>query len=295
MRYLRSISAVPHTAVAGGSKTMVGTMGSTSEFVSGVPHPRLRPFVGGYSGYRISGIGPGVHVGLPSRSLTFIVAFDQPVDVATATGGRDEFWAMLAGLHARPALIRHDGTQHGVQVEVTPAGVAALFDAPAGELVSQVVHLDSLMPAAASELIDRLATAASWRARWAVLDDILLRRLSAKCGVDPVLAHAWEALVGGHGSIPVADLAALAGWDRHHFSRRFTSTFGLSPKVMSRVVRFERAQQMLRLPTHPSLASVAAACGYADQAHMTRDWNEFAGAPPTAWMLDEMLPFVQDN
>ena len=40
--------------------------------------------------------------------------------------------------------------------------------------------------------------------------------------------------------------------------------------------------------------SVAHVCGYADQAHMTRDWNEFAGSSPTDWMTDEILPFVQD-
>ncbi|MFN0089024.1 MAG: helix-turn-helix domain-containing protein [Acidimicrobiales bacterium] len=266
-----------------------------SEFVVGVPHPRLRPFVGDYSGYRIRGGPPGVHVGLPSKSLTFIVAFDDPVDVDGSFVQRDRYWAMLAGLHARPAMIRHDGHQHGVQLSITPAGVAALFGIPAGALAHQVLHLDAVVPDVADELVERLSQARSWRARWAILDAVLLDRLSPDDVMAPELAHAWSALVRGHGAIEIGELADSVGWSRPHLSRRFTTAFGMSPKVISRVVRFERAQRMLRLPTRPSLASIAAACGYADQAHMTRDFHEFAGSSPTAWMADEMITFVQDT
>lgn len=265
-----------------------------SEFASGVPHPRLRPFVGEYSGYRIGGGAPGVHVGLPSRSLTFIVAFDDPVDVDGGLHQRDRYWAMLAGLHARPVLIRHDGRQHGVQVSVTPAGAAALFGVAAGALSHQVAHLGAVAPDVADELVERLTAARSWRGRWAVLDAVLLARLRPDEAMAPELAHAWSAMVRGHGAIGVGDLAASVGWSRPHLSRRFTAAFGMPPKVLSRVVRFERAQRMLRLPTRPSLASVAAVCGYADQAHMNRDFHEFAGSSPTVWMADEMIPFVQD-
>jgi transcriptional regulator GlxA family with amidase domain len=144
-------------------------------------------------------------------------------------------------------------------------------------------------------LVERLTGARSWRAHWAILDAVLLARLSTDDVMAPELAHAWSALVRSHGAIEIGELADSVGWSRPHLSRRFAMAFGMSPKVMARVVRFERAQRMLRLPTRPSLASVAAACGYADQAHMTRDFREFAGSSPTVWMADEMITFVQDT
>ncbi len=268
-----------------------------NEFVVGAPHPRLRPFVTEYTGYRLSGLAPGVHAGLPSRSLTFIVAFDDPLDVATTAGDadRDTYWGMLAGLHSSPALVRHRGRQHGVQLAITPLGATALFGVPAGALASNAVHLDQVTPGYAAELIDRLSAARSWRARWAVLDDVFLGVVRDDVSTAPQLEQAWATLVAAHGAVGIAELATEVGWSRRHLAQRFRQTYGLSPKVMSRVLRFERAQQLLRLPTRPSLASVAAACGYADQAHMTREWNEFAGSSPTSWIDDEMISFVQDG
>ncbi len=269
----------------------------THEFATGIPHPRLRPFVTGYTGYRLTGLTPGEHAGLPSRSLTFIVAFDDPLDVATTPddADRDAYWGMLAGLHARPARVRHRGRQHGVQLAITPAGATALFGVPAAELASMAVHLDDVAPAFAAQLVDRLSAARSWRARWAILDAVFLAVVHDEVATTPQLEQAWSRLVASHGLIGIAELAAEVGWSRRHLAQRFRETFGLSPKVLARVVRFERAQQLLRLPTRPSLAGVAAACGYADQAHMTREWNELAGRPPSSWLDDETIQFVQDD
>ena len=75
-------------------------------------------------------------------------------------------------------------------------------------------------------------------------------------------------------------------------TNRFRAELGVTPKTAARIFRFERACgliSVLRLP----LADVAAACGYADQAHMTRDWNAFTGASPKTWIANE-LPFLQD-
>jgi transcriptional regulator GlxA family with amidase domain len=66
------------------------------------------------------------------------------------------------------------------------------------------------------------------------------------------------------------------------------------PKIIGRVLRFDRARHLLGRPTRPGLAAVAAACGYYDQAHLTREFRGFAGMSPTAW-LAEQLPSVQDE
>ena len=45
----------------------------------------------------------------------------------------------------------------------------------------------------------------------------------------------------------------------------------------------------------PTLAEIAATCGFTDQAHLAREWRAFAGRPPTGWREAEDLRFVQDD
>jgi AraC-like DNA-binding protein len=56
-------------------------------------------------------------------------------------------------------------------------------------------------------------------------------------------------------------------------------------------MRFDRSKRMLAAGG-ARLADIAATCGYYDQAHMARDWREFAGCSPSAWAEEETLPLV---
>lgn len=269
-----------------------------SEYVTAVPHPAVRQYVHEYTGYRLEGYAPGVHMGLPSGTLTFIVAFDNPLRLsleADADGPTQSHWSMLAGLHDRPAQVWHRGDQHGMQLAVTPQGASALFGESAAVLASEVVALEDIDLPFTSTLLDRLDGASGWPARFAILDDLLLEKVGEPARVRPEVEYAWQALVGSAGAVSIGALALDVGWSRRHLGECFRQTFGLPPKVMGRVLRFDRAQQLVRGPDAPPLSVVAAICGYADQAHMTREWRQFAGRAPSAWLAAEQLPFVQDG
>jgi AraC-like DNA-binding protein len=264
----------------------------------GVPAPRLAPFVASYVGYRYDGFEPGIHVGLPSRFLTFIVSFDAPLDLAAMPDPAqrpDRFGALVGGLHAAPALIRHDGNQHGVQLQLTPLGARALFGMPASELASAVLPMDALLGRRTDELVDRLDVARTWTDRFAVLDDVLTRQIAEPQRIRDEVRFGWQRLLSTGGAATVASLAGEVGWSRRHFTNQFRAEYGLPPKMIARVLRFEQARALLVRPDRPSLARVAAECGYADQAHLARDWRELAGSSPSAWLEAEVFPFVQDE
>lgn len=283
----------------------------TTEYRAGRPAAPLRGLVDAYVGYRIVG-PPGVHRGLPSRHVTFVLAFEEITVTAHGAGGAVTAGALVGGLHDRPALITHPGVQSGVQLEVTPAGARALFGVPAGELTGLVVPLDAVLPRAA-ELTERLAAAPGWPARFAVLDDVLCAavRTPGVAATSPEVGHVWRRLQLAAGRGSVSALAGEVGWSRRHLTERFRREIGLPPKVAARVLRFEGARAELLRPgpagRAPRLADVAATCGYADQAHLTREWRHLAGCTPSAWLAEEApwvltpaedaadLPFVQDG
>ena len=102
----------------------------------------------------------------------------------------------------------------------------------------------------------------------------------------PELDWSWKRLQRTGGTIAIGALAAEVGWSRRHLTARFSHEFGLSPKVAARVIRFDRARRLLP-HRRGDLASVAARCGYADQAHMIREFHQFCGCSPTQWLAEE--------
>ena len=266
------------------------------ESVAARPRPSLHPLVSSYTGYRIEGAPAGVHRGLPSRHLTFIVTLDGTVDVESMPDPHQppgSFTALSGGLHSTPALIRHNGNQHGIQAALTPLGARTLFGLPAAELATTVVDLGVLLGPVASELVDRLRSAPTWTERFLQLDAVLARIAVDRGKPDPEVGWAWQRLTTSHGGLGVGALAAEVGWSRRHLGERFRREYGLTPKEAARVIRFDTARHLLQAPGRPGLADVAARCGYYDQAHLTREWRELAGCPPTTWLAEE-LPSVQD-
>ncbi|MGF6883362.1 AraC-like DNA-binding protein [Nocardia sp. GAS34] len=265
----------------------------------GLPDPLLRPFVHSYSGYLLCGFAPGTHVGMPATTLTVIITIDEPiaVPVSSQPGQPGGTWdALASGLTIHPATIAHRGYQHGIQLALTPLGSRALFGAPTAELGSWLVDLGDLLGPRVRDLRERLAATPNWPGRFAILDEVLLGAVR-QAQIEAGLAQAWRMLTAP--GARVAEVADEIGWSRRHLATRFGAEFGITPKDAVRLARFEASHRRLRVvATSPrpgaTLADVAVASGYYDQAHMAREWREMAGMPPSRWLALEEFPFVQD-
>jgi AraC-like DNA-binding protein len=266
----------------------------TSVFVPHPPHPALRGLVAAAVGYRQEGLAPGTHRGLPSPTLTLVVPLDEPLDVAAhpdPTQAPGRYDALLGGLHTTPALIAHPGRQSGIQLSLTPLGARRLLGLPAGELAA--LDVDPAEVLGSTELVERVRAAGTWDERFAAAEDVLLR--AAGTGEPaPEVAEAWRLTLASGGRLRVADVARRVGWSERHLTARFRAETGLGPKQAARVVRFDRARRALAARPRPGLAGLAAATGYADQAHLTRDWRAFTGLSPLGWLAAE-FGFVQDD
>jgi AraC-like DNA-binding protein len=78
-------------------------------------------------------------------------------------------------------------------------------------------------------------------------------------------------------------VVARTGASHRRFIQLFRDAVGLAPKRFRRVTRFQRALDSLRIAPEGGLASLALDLGYADQAHLTREFRAMAGLSPTAW------------
>lgn len=274
----------------------VDTRVGAVEMVLGRPSAALSPYVDRYVGYRQDRLTSGKHQGLPSRSMTLVISLADPIqmlsmpDPAAAPGA---FTGLISGLNDGPVTICADRFQFGIHVELTPWAAGALLGHPAGVLASGVYDLADVLGRRGSELIERVREAPDWDSRFAAIDRVLAADVDRRWTPEPEVSQAWNTLLRTGGRIPIQQLARHVGWSRRHLGERFRRELGLTPKSAGRVIRFQRSHTALTRPARWGLAEIAAECGYADQAHLTREWRDLAGQTPTAWMAAE-LPFVQD-
>ncbi|MET9203903.1 helix-turn-helix domain-containing protein [Streptomyces bacillaris] len=269
----------------------------TATRIDARPAPALRRYVGSYVGFDLRGFPAGVHCGPPGRVLTAVISLSDPMEMAVGVGDGSpvtRFDSVAGGLMCRSVAIHHDGRQHGVQVSLTPRGARAVYGMPAAALAHGLVPLDELLGALGVEPVDRLRAATTWAARFAVLDELFLRAVGRGGGerlfrARPEVAEAWRRLVAAQGRVQVGAVATELGWSRRYLTERFRDEVGLSPKTFARVLRFEHAHHLATAHDPLPWADVAAVSGYADQAHLVRDWREFTGRSPTAWRRGEVL------
>jgi AraC-like DNA-binding protein len=242
-----------------------------------LPHPALRPLVArGYTGYHERTSAPLRRVETPHPAIVVIVNLGPALRVDGAALG-----SFVAGLTDVPVLTEHGGEQTGIQLDLTPLGARMLLGVPLREVARRAVALDAVLGDAD---VARLRACETWDERFARLDALLLARLDGAAPPRPDVAYAWSRLVETGGAISVAELCAELGCSRRHLSARFGDEVGLGPKAVGRILRFRRATTLLgdrRAALSP--AEVAMACGFADQAHLTREFRAMAGVTPGAF------------
>jgi AraC-like DNA-binding protein len=261
------------------------------ELASRDAHPGLAGDVAGYIGYVEDTNRPLRRREVATADVTLIISFGPTLDVLDPLRPERSAPAQtsfVAGLSDAPVLIEHAGIQHGVEVNLTPLGARRLLGVAMDELTNRVVRLDDLLGPGAGLLVERLDEAPGWAERFDVLDAALARRLAERPPATPEVAWAWGRLRATDGAFPVGALAGELGWSRRRLGLVFRDQVGLPPKLLARILRFDRVVARLRREDPDRWADVAYDAGYYDQAHFNRDFREFAGTTPSAFLAGRL-------
>ena len=247
------------------------------------PPAALAGLVSRITGYRETQPGHFRQVEAASLDIPLIISFGEAfaIGLGRAPGSNDRYGSFTAGLFAGPVTIDSFGASNCIQVNFTPLGARRFFDMPMTELTDRMVVLDDLLGAEGTSLRDELGNAPGWQRRFDITEAFLLRKLGEADAPSPEVTWAYERIAASGGRAKVASIAQKIGWSRKHLARRFTDEIGLGPKSVSRIVRLNRAIAAAR--AGGGWAGIAADCGYADQAHMVREFRELAGNSPVGW------------
>jgi AraC-like DNA-binding protein len=190
--------------------------------------------------------------------------------------------AFVMGAQGSSVPLEGDCAPSYLEIRLTPLGAYTLLGLPMDELRAQLVDLVDVLGPAGRRLGEQLREAPSWRQRFALMDRFLLRRLDGGPRPSPEVGRAWERLVATGGAVPIGRIASEVGWSHKHLITKFKQQVGLGPKTAARLVRFDGVLRRLdQAGGRLDWGLVAAEAGYADQAHLIRDFRQFTGTTPT--------------
>ena len=190
---------------------------------------------------------------------------------------------LVSGTHSGPFLIDTAGQELSMGAHFKPGG-SLPFLGPAGELRDALVPLEALWGPGAARLRERLLDAVTPESRFGVFERVLLARLTGLSGGHPAVALALERFRNDHQRPKVSEVARWCGLSQRRLIRVFDEEVGLTPKLFSRVQRFQRALRLVEDGREMEWGSVALECGYFDQAHLINDFRGFSGVTPTAYL-----------
>jgi AraC-like DNA-binding protein len=188
--------------------------------------------------------------------------------------GGAEAQLFVVGARSRYVDIDVTGRYLTVAARLRPGALAILTRVRASELTDRSVQLAELTGHSADELLDRMSTATPVDAQ-TQMAMFFGRQFSC---ADPDLLGLGRLLTRPS---TVAAVAAAIGLGKRSLYEHSRDQVGLAPKRALRIARLHRALWLA--DGRRTWSAIAAAAGYADQAHLTRDMQTLLGERPSDW------------
>ncbi len=207
--------------------------------------------------------------------------------------------AVLSGPRTGLSTQRLAGSGWAVGVLFQPAAGFLLTGRPVRELLDTVVdastvaavHDSGLVPAL-REVMGRDPGDAAARQRAVALVEATLRALLPVDEEGLLVNDLLQRVENDSDLLRVDQLADGLGMSERTLQRLCSRRIGIGPKWLVQRRRLQEVAERLARDGTPDLAGVAADLGYADQAHLTRDFRKVTGLTPGEYAAEPRPPAV---
>src|SRR5688572_27758449 len=168
-----------------------------------------------------------------------------------------------------------------IGVHFKPGGAIPFLERPADELADTHVELETLWGPSAGRLRERLCEARTSAERFQLLHEALLSRLCHGVEQHYAVSAGLEMFGKNQAGPRVREAAKYLGLSQRRFIQCFKAEVGMTPKLFSRIQRFQQTRTLIQQNSSPNWSALALDLGYFDQSHLIREFLEFSGLSPT--------------
>jgi AraC-like DNA-binding protein len=257
------------------------------EYIGRAPAPPLDRFIDDI--YCLTGVPrhrrlnvppmPSAHLFINLAGPIRLYDSDPAVPPAVFTDG----WLM--GVWTRRILVEFETPVRVVGVHFKPWGISPFVDMPSSELRDRWLPVDAVWERSLDRMRDRMAGARSTGEILQILENELRSRLvpAPSRGLE-LVNHTAGRLEASWGAVPVGTLSDGAGVSGNHLATQFKAHLGVTPKRMARIYRFARLILSVDALHPVDWSQLVHAAGYFDQAHFSKEFKDFTGHTPTAYL-----------
>lgn len=250
------------------------------------PDTRLMPYIKCYYLYESDTEATFDDTVFPSGNLEIIFnlgsgAWQTAEGAQYITTPSIELWGQIT----RPLPIRSIGKNTMLGIRFFPHAAAYFLDDNISVFNNQVSDFGDISGPSIRTLHAQLQECGSWPERIALIEAYLCRRFSLsgkRTSNVTIVHHIMQELRKDDFFDNISNVALRYGISSRYLQKLFLQYTGLTPKLYSKIHRFQNSLQLLS-KKDSSLTAIAYDCGYFDQSHFIREFRAFTGATPSGY------------
>lgn len=190
---------------------------------------------------------------------------------------------LIAGQIDRHFFIENTGRTAMIGIKFNPTALTHLFDLDMQTFtntVSDITTIPRLKPLAA------LLNQAPYEEMIIKFDHFFLQLIERSPIKKHVIDAAIELIFEQNGMVSIQEMSEQLNTSQRQIERYFKRYIGLSPKLYTRIIRFNYIFELMKNADH-NWQDLVFKSGYYDQSHFIKNFKEFTGEDPTKYGFDE--------
>lgn len=187
---------------------------------------------------------------------------------------------VITGIHTKNIFMDSYSRRFTMGAILRPGAVTAMTGIPAHEFQNKVVSLPDVTGEPITELRQQLIAADSSEEKFHRFENYLSNLIDQNFNPNPAVLYSAQQLQQMNGKTAISAIRGKTGYSRRRFSELFKTTLGITPKQFAKICRFQHSLQLIQQKSKPKWTELTHQCGYYDQSHFIRDFQEFAGISP---------------
>jgi AraC-like DNA-binding protein len=187
----------------------------------------------------------------------------------------------LHGQTIKPSTLSYSGKLTAIGISFQPFALKSIFGIDANELTNTGIDFASIPVSKTHNLTQQLIDEDTISGKISLLSDYLLyKHQHNHMPTEDTVKYAIARISAAKGNISLKALQQDLRLSERSLERKFNQSIGISPKLFTRICRFQESLAQLRAGSYDKLSDIAYENEYADQSYFIKAFKEFTGFSP---------------